>query len=29
MANIDPQAAQDIIGRAYSLDYENEQKYGC
>ena len=29
MANIDPQAAQEIIGRAYSLGYENEQKYGC
>jgi hypothetical protein len=29
MANIEPQAAQDIIGGAYSLGYENEQKYGC
>ena len=29
MANIDPQVAQEIIGRAYSLGYENEQKYGC
>ncbi len=29
MANIDPQAAQKIIVRAYSLGYENEQKYGC
>jgi C_GCAxxG_C_C family probable redox protein len=29
MANIDPQAAQEIIVRAYSFAYENEQKYGC
>lgn len=29
MANIDQQTEQEIIGRAYSLGYENEQKYGC
>ena len=29
MANIDPQVAQEIIGRAHFLGYENEQKYGC
>ena len=26
MANIDPQDRQEIIGRAYSLGYENETK---
>jgi C_GCAxxG_C_C family probable redox protein len=28
MANADPQAVQEITRRAYSLAYENEQKYG-
>ncbi len=28
MANTDPQDEQEIISRAYSLAYENEQKYG-
>lgn len=29
MANIDPKVNREIIDRAYSLGYENEQKYGC
>jgi C_GCAxxG_C_C family probable redox protein len=29
MVNIDPKAKQEIIDQAYSLAYENEQKYGC
>ena len=29
MATTDPQDAQEMIGRAYSLGYDNEQKYGC
>jgi C_GCAxxG_C_C family probable redox protein len=29
MAPDDPNAVQEIIGRAYALAYENEQKYGC
>jgi len=29
MLNIDPNAKQEIIDKAYSLAYENEQKYGC
>jgi len=28
MANADPRNDQEIVGRAYSLAYENEQKYG-
>jgi C_GCAxxG_C_C family probable redox protein len=29
MANIDRKVSREIIDRAYSLGYENEQKYGC
>lgn len=29
MQSTEPQNAQDLIGRAYALGYENEQKYGC
>ena len=29
MAKIEPQVAQEIIGKAYSRSYKNEQKYGC
>ena len=29
MATIDRHDAQELIDRAYSLAYENEQKYGC
>ena len=29
MANAEPQNAQELADRAYSLAYENEQKYGC
>lgn len=29
MANVDLKAKQEIVDKAYSLAYENEQKYGC